>query len=224
MIKKAKESNEINFKIVSFDMDGTLTYKIPSLQYFATKLNKESKAKELENFYQSFKLTEEQVATVYAKFLKGLTREKLFKWAKEMPQLKNIGQTVKSLKNLGLQVGITSVGPYFVAEYFQKNCGFDFVSGSTHEFKKEVHQGKMIRVLSGQDKVKILELICQQKRVKLSQVIAVGDSRSDIPIFSKAGLDISLNGDDSLVDKADIFIQTDDLLDVYRAIKARLKK
>lgn len=200
-------------------MDGTLTKDTTSLQFYVTKLNQQKKAKELESLYQTHQIDDFQIADAYAEILKGTSLKQFEEWTMEIPRMKNIGETVEALKNLHLIVGITSIGPSFTSEIFQKLYGFDFISGSTHQFLNEIHTGKMIKTLAGEDKVRILTSICQKYHVFPSQVIAVGDSRSDIPIFEKAGLDIALNADENLKDKTDIFIQSDDLLEVYEVIE-----
>jgi phosphoserine phosphatase len=209
-----------SFKIVSFDMDGTLTLGTTSLQFYVTKLHQEKRAKELEDFYKNHKIDDFQVADAYAEILKGTSRRQLDEWTKEIPKVKNIGETVRKIKELGLIVGITSVGPYFTSEAYQNFFGFDFISGSQHEFENGIHTGRMIKTLTGEDKVKILAEICKKYQVSFPEVIAVGDSRSDIPIFENAGYDIALNADENLRGRIDSFVKSDDLLEVYKQIKS----
>lgn len=206
-------------KIVSFDMDGTLTRGGTSLQFYASELGKQERAKELETLYKTHQIDDIKIAEEYALMLKGLSKTALYKLTRKIPKVKNIGETIKALKGLGLRVGITSVGPSFTSEAFQQWFGFDFISGSTHEFKNDIHTGKMIKTLSGKDKLAIVESECVRHHATLSQVIAIGDSRSDIPIFEKAGYSIAFNADDNLKDKAKLFLQSEDLLKIYNAIK-----
>lgn len=214
-----KRKKPAKFKIVSFDMDGTLTRKVTALQYYLQKLNQEKKAAELENLYRTHKIDDDQVADAYAKILKGASLKQLENWTKEIPQMKNIKNTVQKIKDLGLVVGITSVGPIFASETFKKLYGFDFITGSKHKFINNIHAGKMINTLSGKDKLKVLKSICEKYKTSLKKVIAVGDSRSDIPIFESVGVSIALNADENLTGKTDQSLETDDLLEVYNLIK-----
>lgn len=211
-------------KLVSFDMDGTLTYGTTCLQYYLKMLGKEEKAKELEYQYKNHEISDDQVADCYADILKGTTTKQLEEWTANIPRMKNIDKTVSILKEIGLIVGITSVGPSFASEIFQTMFGFDFTSGSDHQFIGGVHAGKMVKTLTGNDKLVILEGICKKNMVCLSEVVAVGDSRSDIPIFEKVGFRIALNADESLQKETDIFIKSDNLLDVSKVIKNNLIK
>ena len=76
----------------------------------------------------------------------------------------------------------------------------------------------MIHTLSGKDKVTILEKLSKEKGIEMNEIIAVGDSRSDIPIFEKVGFRIALNADENLKSVTDLFVQSENLLDVSSAI------
>ena len=203
-------------------MDGTLTLGTTSLQFYVTKLHQEKKAKELEELYKTHRIDDFQIANAYAEILKGISKKKFDDWTQQIPRVESIGETVKKFKEQGLIVGITSVGPYFASEVYQRLFGFDFVSGSLHEFKNGIHAGRMIKTLTGRDKVIILDSICRRYRFSFSQIIAVGDSRSDLPIFEMAGFSIALNADENLKDKTDCFIKSNNLLEVYLAIQNKL--
>jgi len=202
------------YKLVSFDMDGTLTIKTTCLQYYVKKLGIEDKAMELESLYKNHEIDDYQIADRYAEILKGTTRKQFDEWTEKIPRMENIKEAVNKLKELGFIVGITSVGPIFASEYFSSKFGFDFVSGSEHEFIDGVHLGKMTHTLAGKDKVIILEKLSKEKGIKMSEIVAVGDSRSDIPIFEKVGFRIALNADENLRHNTDLFLQTTNLMDV----------
>ena len=67
-------------------------------------------------------------------------------------------------------------------------------------------------------KVTILEKLSKEKGIEMNEIIAVGDSRSDIPIFEKVGYRIALNADENLKSVTDLFIQSTDLLEVSNKI------
>lgn len=207
------------YKLISFDMDGTLTLGTTCLQYYVKKLNQENKAKELEDLYRNNVIDDYEIADKYAEILKGIDRKLFDKWTGEIPRMKNIKEAINVLKSLGFVVGITSVGPIFSSEYFKVNFGFDFASGSEHKFINGIHSGEMIHTLTGKDKVTILERISKNNKIKMTEIIAIGDSRSDIPIFERVGFKIALNADENLKNNTDLFIKSDNLLDVSTQIK-----
>lgn len=57
-----------------------------------------------------------------------------------------------------------------------------------------------------------------QLNITSSEVVAVGDSVSDILIFEEVGLPIAFNYDDSLHGKAKIYIKSNSLLTVIKHI------
>lgn len=204
--------------MVSFDLDGTLTIGTTCLQYYVKKLGAEAKAIDLENLYKNYKIDDDEIANRYAKILKGTSKKQLDEWTSEIPRMSNIKEAVGKLKQIGFAVGITSIGPIFASEYFQCRLGFDFISGSEHEFIDGIHTGKMLNILTGDDKVRIVQKLSKERNIKMSEIIAVGDSRSDIPIFEKVGYRIALNADENLKIFSDQVLNSSDLLQVLNKI------
>jgi phosphoserine phosphatase len=213
--------NRGEYRLVSFDMDGTLTRGTTALQYFASQLGQSQRAAELEHLYKTKVLDDQQVAEAYAALLKGVSIEQFGEWMGAIPKVDHITEVVANLHNLKLMVGIVSVGPRMATEALEPRDGFDFVSGSWHEFKDGVHMGRMIKVMSGADKVEVLTERCEEYGYTMDQVIAVGDSRSDVDIFERVGYAIAFNADYHLWGKADEHVESNDLMDVY-ALIARL--
>jgi len=66
----------------------------------------------------------------------------------------------------------------------------------------------------GVDKVRFVEDWCQQNGFSMSQVAAIGDSRSDVPLFRRTGMSIALNATADARAAADHVLDTEDLRDV----------
>jgi phosphoserine phosphatase len=60
-----------------------------------------------------------------------------------------------------------------------------------------------------------------KRGMSLDECIAIGDSRSDLPLFSAVGLAIALNATPAAAAAAHVAIETDDLRDVLAAIPAQ---
>src|ERR1700691_903561 len=69
------------------------------------------------------------------------------------------------------------------------------------------------------DKVRFVEEWCVQNGFSMSQVAAVGDSRSDVPLFRRAGMSIALNATPDALAAATHTLDTDDLRDVLALIQ-----
>lgn len=60
---------------------------------------------------------------------------------------------------------------------------------------------------------------CEERATSLDEVVAVGDSRSDLPLFSVVGRSVALNGTPAARAAADESLDTDDLRDVLPALR-----
>jgi phosphoserine phosphatase len=78
----------------------------------------------------------------------------------------------------------------------RERYGFAAVSGTEMEAIDGVLSGTVARYFDEHDKVRFVEDWCAQNGFSMSQVAAVGDSRSDVPLFRRAGTSIALNHGD----------------------------
>lgn len=74
--------------------------------------------------------------------------------------------------------------------------------------------GKVSRNFDANDKAAFVEEVCERHGVPVSAAAAVGDSRSDLPMFARVGFSIALNADSSARAAATTAIDSDDLRDV----------
>ena len=79
--------------------------------------------------------------------------------------------------------------------------------------------GEIEKYCTELDKLQFFLSTCHTRRIALSDTLAIGDSRSDHPIFRKAGISIALNADKETKALATHSLDTKDLLDVLNFIK-----
>ncbi|MFH1751981.1 MAG: HAD family phosphatase [archaeon] len=205
------------FKLVSFDMDGTLIFKKSSYLYFARSHGSYKKHLEIEKDFAGGKITLNQAYRRAVKLFTGVSKSEFLKFYNSMPKMHYIKFVVRKLKEKGLKVLIVSTGPKFIAEFFQKEFGFHKVVGSEHDFTGNVFNGK-VRIFHEKDKVKFLKAYCKKNQIKLSECIAVGDSISDVPVFKEVGFSIALNADKNL-EQASVHLKTRDLRKILKYVK-----
>jgi phosphoserine phosphatase len=92
--------------------------------------------------------------------------------------------------------------------------GIAAVSGTEMQVNDGVLSGTVSRYFDEHDKVRFVEEWCTQNRFSMSQVAAIGDSRSDIPLFRRAGMSIALNATPDARAAAAHVLDTEDLRDV----------
>jgi len=77
-----------------------------------------------------------------------------------------------------------------------------------------VLSGAVSRYFDEHDKLLFVEDWCAQNGYSMSQVAAIGDSRSDVPLFHRAGMSIALNATPDAQAAATHVLDTEDLHDV----------
>ena len=66
-------------------------------------------------------------------------------------------------------------------------------SGTEMQAPDGVLSGVVSRYFDEHDKLRFVEDWCAQNGYSMSQVAAIGDSRSDVPLFQQVGMSIALN-------------------------------
>jgi phosphoserine phosphatase len=139
-----------------------------------------------------------------------------------LPRIGGIGETVKRLHGEGIAVLLNTIGWSFIAEEFQREFGFDAVSGVVAgEDPAGVFNGIIDRHFDEHDKVTFAEAHVGGKGITMAEVAAVGDSKSDIPLFEKVGLAIALNATPAAREAAHVHFESDDLTVVLEPILSR---
>ncbi|MGH3867152.1 MAG: HAD hydrolase family protein [Pseudonocardiaceae bacterium] len=81
-------------------------------------------------------------------------------------------------------------------------------------FEGSLLSGRVSRYFNETDKLKFVQRWCAANGYHLGEVAAVGDSRSDVPLFQKVGMAIALNATTDARGTADMTIDTSDLADI----------
>jgi phosphoserine phosphatase len=139
------------------------------------------------------------------KMLKGMPvadLEKVFQTVKLTPGAADL---ISVLKKLGYKIALISGGFTYVAERLKNQLGIDFVYANHLEIKDGALTGNVIPpIVNAQRKADLLDVIAQQEKIELDQVIAIGDGANDLPMLEKAGLGIAFNAKPTVREQADL--------------------
>ncbi|MGH8926554.1 MAG: phosphoserine phosphatase SerB [Acidimicrobiia bacterium] len=101
---------------------------------------------------------------------------------------------VRTLKKMGMKIGIVSGGFTWFTDRLAKDLGLD------HAFANELEiaDGRLTGRLAGRPidrprKAEILTEIAQREGIALDQVVAIGDGANDLDMLATAGLGIAFN-------------------------------
>jgi phosphoserine phosphatase len=92
--------------------------------------------------------------------------------------------------------------------------GFDSYCGTSVKIRNDTLSGEIESYCTERDKLQFFINICQNLNISKSDTIAIGDSKSDHPIFRDAGKSVALNADIETRKLATYSINTQNLLDI----------
>lgn len=207
------------FKLVCFDMDGTLIRNTNSVEYLCALNGKKKEVTDIEIREEKDEISWIDADYIKAKLVKGLEVKKITReFNKHIEVINNIEETLKSIREKGMLSILVTAGPVQVAEALGDKFSFDRIYGSIYGIENGVFSGNIVRHLGDTGKLDSLISFCNENKIGLEEVISIGDSASDIKVFEKSGKSIAINYSSKLIGKADVYIRTNDLLDVLKYI------
>ena len=205
------EMGEGKFKVAVFDIDGTLAL-VSSFHFFLRK-NGFAEEAVLEFSRCASDMDVERLISRITTVIAGKNEADLLGAFNELPKMSGIKETVDSLHAEGIKAVVATSGSRLVAEMFKKEYGFDYAIGAETEVQNGVLTGKA-GILTPERKRDEVAAYCLLEGIRPEQVVVIGNSRSDTPLFDWAGYGIGLNPDRYLSSKMKEFIFTTDLREI----------
>ena len=126
--------------------------------------------------------------------LKGLEESKLEDILGKIKLTEGVEDFIKTVKGLGYKVAIISGGFNFCANFYKYVLGLDYAFANELEIKNGKLTGNVVGpIVNAAKKAEILETLSQAERIKLEQVVAIGDGANDLEMLAKAGLGIAFH-------------------------------
>jgi phosphoserine phosphatase len=212
MSMKKKEQ----FKLVIFDLDGTLTQERSIWEYIHKKLGKwYGFAEEYQNLFLAGKISYEEFCERDAQVWKGMKLEELLEIVKAVPFHPGVDELISHLKQKGLNLSMVSSGLSLLTNWVHQKYGFDYSVSNNLLHENGVLTGKVKIQVYFDKKAEWVRKILNQFEVKPEEVIAIGDSRGDIDMFQMVGFSIAFNSSCKELDQiASACIQSQNLADI----------
>jgi phosphoserine phosphatase len=207
------------WRLACFDLDGTLVVGTSVCLHLAEKLGHLEILKHLEARYTSGEVSNAVVADGIGPYYANQSLDTIETHLADVPIIKSVPSVLAILKTQGIESIICTVSWRFVAQMVAKRFGFVDASGcEMHSDENGFLSGCVSKQFDEFDKLEFVKAHCAARRIPLSQVFAVGDSRSDIPLFGAVGFSVALNATAAAKAAASVAIDTDDLSNVLGVI------
>jgi len=207
--------------VVVFDLDGTLLRGTSVAMFLAGRLGHAGTLDALERAFVAGEISSHAIADASAAQYTGRAIEEIASLLAEAPWIDGLAATLAELRDAGSHVLLATITWRFAAETLQRRHGFDAVSGTEIEISGGVVGGGVTRYFDEHDKRDFVVGWCAGRGIPLTEVVAVGDSRSDIPVFAAVGRSIAFNATAEARAAASVALDTDDLRDVLPLLRAR---
>lgn len=179
--------------VVFFDVDGTLTAGTSSGAFIARALGHYNQYMAAEQSYEVGSLSNEDVCRVDARGWKGVAAKELDEILTEMPLVEGIAETVAWCRNQSLGTYLSTLAWRPVAKHLASRFGFAGYGGPVPALQLGRYTGMVDRFADEYSKRDDAILWAQERGVGASRCAAIGDSRSDLPLFAAVGLGIGFN-------------------------------
>ena len=227
--RKTRELNSQKIKkpgkieLVAFDMDGVLTDIISSWKYihdYYKTSNNRSVNDYLKGEIDDMEFIRRD-AILWVENGKPVKKDKLVEILSDVPLMKGAEDCIAALKSYGMKTAIVSAGLDVLADKVGKELGVDYIYSNGVEADENGHlNGVAILGVKLMYKDEVIISLSEKLNIPLEQIVTVGNSCYDIPMFEVSGLGIAFNPSDKCTrDAADIVVEGKDVSKILYALK-----
>lgn len=196
---------------VFFDVDGTLVPGTSSSQFLGERFGHLATLAAAEEEYAQGGRDNRWVSTLDARGWAGHREDEVDSWLLDLPVVAGIQDVLARCRELALAPYLATLAWAPVGAYLCTSFGFEGSSGPTLVKARGEYTGEVERHLDEFGKRDYALRIAHSLGLPASRCAAVGDSRSDLPLFSKTGLAIAFNADAAASAQADVCVVGYDL-------------
>jgi phosphoserine phosphatase len=204
------------YKLVIFDLDGTLTQERSIWEYIHKQLGKwYGFAEKFQTQFLAGKISYEQFCEGDAQVWKGMRVDELLDIVKTVPFHAGVNELISHLKQKGLKLSMVSSGLSLLSNWVHEKYGFDCSVSNDLLHENGILTGEVKIQVNYDKKAEWVERILKRFGVKPEEAIAIGDSKGDIDMFQKVGFSIAFNSSCQDLDEiADVCIPSQSLADI----------
>ncbi|HEY8720024.1 HAD family hydrolase [Pengzhenrongella sp.] len=196
---------------VFFDVDGTLVPGTSSSQHLAARLGHLGSLRDAEDSYAAGTLSNHAVSVLDARGWEGRAPSEVGGWLDELPLVDGIAEVVTWCRAQHLAPVLATLAWEPVGAYLCARFGFDGSCGPRLEIVDGRYSGQVAAHLD--EFAKRDYALAEAARLGLdpASCAAIGDSRSDVPLFERVGLAVAFNANAAARAVAHSAVDGDDL-------------
>lgn len=180
--------------IVFFDVDGTLVPGIASTAvHIADRLGHGAELLEAEDLWDRGLMSGPAVERLDAVRWAGTSVAQVRAWLADVPLVDGIAETVAWCVARDLQPVLTTLAWQAVGDELCARFGFLHASGARVRHVDGVYTGEVELSIDEHGKLEYARRTAAAAGVPMGECIAIGDGRSDVPLFGAVGLAIGFN-------------------------------
>jgi phosphoserine phosphatase len=202
-----------HYKLVVFDLDGTLTAERSIWEYIHKRLDRwYGFAEKYQSQFLQGKISYRQFCELDAQVWKGMRVDELGDIVRGVPFNPGVDELTSLLKELGLRLALISSGLFLLSEWVQEKYSFDYAVSNQLLCEDGVLTGEVEIKVHYDRKAEWVKSIMDIFRIRSNEIIAIGDSVGDVEMFEIAGYSISFNSSSTKLDQiANVVIKGNDL-------------
>jgi phosphoserine phosphatase len=212
------------WRLVVADLDGTLVTGTTAALHLDGWIGHGPVIQDLERRFAAGELTNTQVAERYAPFYRDIRLADAAAAMAGIRSLDDIQLGVNLLSEQGIEAFIATAGWSFSAQALADLWGFAGARGVDLEVDEDTGRftGRVSSHFEPEDKVTFVAEQCHRLGIGFDQVVAIGDGRSDLPLFAAVGFSVAINGSPEARAAASATVDSQSLLDALGAIPGLL--
>ncbi len=207
---------------VFFDVDGTLVAGTSSAQYLAGFLGHQRALTAAEADWDAGLVGNVEVELLDAAGWAGASREQVWRWLAGMPLVAGIADVLAWCSRHDVLAVLATLAWEPVGAYLCDTYGFAASCGPRLESAGDRFTGAVSLHFDEFAKRNFAVELARSAGLSLDNCAAIGDSRSDLPLFGEVGLAVAFNGDENATAVADATFFGGDLRVVLPALEAWL--
>ncbi|MEM2740259.1 MAG: HAD family phosphatase [Candidatus Bathyarchaeia archaeon] len=200
------------FKLVAFDLDGTLTRTISVWEYLHRRFGTIDKARVNADLFFQGKISYEEWAKLDTNLWRGISLEYVMDALMEVEYMDGADYVVEVLRRAGVKTLIISAGLQELADLAARRLGVDYALANKLVVVDGILTGDIEVRVGINGKGRILKFFMNLEGIPRSSTAAVGDDISDISLFEEAGFKIAFNPKVEAIRRiADVVVESDSL-------------